>query len=131
MRFWQAQQGLPATGICDQECWKRLFPGASAAAADRLTAMLARLGEDHAAFPAEGAYKWRVDVTGIRVNGAPARGSEGPPTSVRNIWDQFGAAISNWSTRLSVPAELIVATLGTESSGKANAIRFEPRYASD
>ncbi len=131
MRFWQAQQGLSATGICDEECWKRLFPTASDAAADRLAQMLARLGEDHAAFPAEGAYKWRVDATGVRINGAPARGSEGPPTSVRNIWDQFGAAISNWSTRLSVPAELIVATIGTESSGKPSAIRFEPRYISD
>jgi peptidoglycan hydrolase-like protein with peptidoglycan-binding domain len=121
MRSWQAQQGLPATGTCDEECWKRLFPAASDAAVDRLTQIVARLGQDHAAFPTEGAYNWRVDSTGVRINAAPARG----------IWDQFGAAISIWSTRLSVPAELIVATIGSESSGKPNAIRFERHYTSD
>lgn len=131
MRSWQAQQGLPTTGICDEECWKRLFPVAADAAADRLAQIITRLGQDHAAFPAEGAYNWRVDATGVRINAAPARGSGGPPLTLRNIWDQFGTAISTWSTRLSVPAELIVATIGTESSGKATAIRFEPHYTSD
>lgn len=131
LRSWQAQQGIPATGTCDEECWKRLFPAASDAAADRLTQLIARMGQDHAAFPAEGAYNWRVDATGLRINAAPARGSGGPPVTVRGIWDQFGTAISTWSTRLSVPAELIVATIGTESSGKPNAIRFEPRYNTD
>src|SRR5581483_2223376 len=86
---------------------------------------------DHTAFPADGAYKWRIDRTGLRINDAPARGSGGPPVTVRAIWEQFGTAIANWSTRLSVPAELIIATILTESSGKANAIRFEPRYISD
>ena len=131
MRSWQARQGLPATGICDAECWKRLFPAAADAAANRLTQIVAHLSEDHAAFPAEGAYNWRVEAAGIRINSAPVRGSGGPPTTVRGIWDQFGTAIASWSTRLSVPAELIVATIGTESSGKPNAIRREPHYISD
>lgn len=131
LRSWQAQQGLPATGICDEECWKRLFPAASDAAAGRLTQLITRMGQDHAAFPAEGAHNWRVDGTGLRINAAPARGSGGPPVTVGSIWEQFGVAISTCSTRLSVPAELIVATIGTESSGKPNAIRFEPHYSSD
>jgi peptidoglycan hydrolase-like protein with peptidoglycan-binding domain len=131
LRSWQIQQGIAATGTCDEQCWKRLFPTASDAAADRLTQMVARQGQDHAAFPAQGAYNWRVDGTGLRINSAPARGSESAPANIRRIWEQFGAAISTWSTRLSVPAELIVATIGTESSGDPKAIRREPRYTSD
>lgn len=131
LRWWQTQQGIPATGVCDEQCWKRMFPTASDAAGDRLAQIVARLGQDHAAFPAPGAYNWRVDVTGVCINAAPARGSGGTPMTVRGIWEQFGAAISTWSTRLSVPAELIVATIATESSGQANAIRLEPHYSSD
>jgi hypothetical protein len=130
LRSWQTQQGLPVTGVCDADCWKRLFPNAPDPA-DRLTQLTARLGQAHAAFPADGAYNWRVDGTGLHINDAPARGSGGSPATVRGIWEQFGPAITTWSTRLSVPAELIVATIGTESSGKPNAIRFEPRYTSD
>jgi hypothetical protein len=131
LREWQIQQGLPATGICDEECWKRLFPTASDAAANRLTQITGRLGQDHAAFPAQGSYNWRVDATGLRINTAPARGTGGPPATVRGIWDRFGAAISTWSTRLSVPAELIVATIGTESGGEPDVVRLEPHYVSD
>jgi peptidoglycan hydrolase-like protein with peptidoglycan-binding domain len=130
MRAWQAKQGLPTTGICDAGCWKLLFPDAPDPAT-RLTQLVAQMAQDHAAFPADGAYTWKLDATGLHIDNKAARGSGGPPVTVRNIWEQFGTAISTWSTRLSVPAELIVATIGTESSGDPKALRHEPRYKSD
>jgi hypothetical protein len=130
MRAWQAKQGLPVTGVCDAECWKRLFPAAPTPS-DRLAQMVSRLGQDHFAFVADGAYKWRVDPAGLHIDAASAQGSRGQPVTVRGIWEKFGTAITTWSTQLCVPAELIVATIGTESSGDAGAIRHEPDYKSD
>lgn len=131
IRAWQAGKCLPTTGVCDDETWKQLFPDAASAAGSRLAQLCTRLMHDHAVFPADGAHVWRLDATGLRINGAAARGSGGPPATVRSIWYQYGTAISTWSTRLSVPAELIVATIATESSGQAAAIRLEPKYVSD
>ena len=129
VRAWQTQQGIPATGTCDEATWKRLFPDATDAGADRLSQLTARLREDHSRF--QGSCRWRLERDGIHIDGAPAHGSGGPPETVGRIWAQFGEPITRWSTRLGVPAELIVATIATKSSGNPKAIRFEPHYKSD
>jgi hypothetical protein len=135
LKTWQARQGLPATGKCDEDAWNQLFPEALAAAGARLSGLLPRLTQDHTVFPPDNsfakAYVWRLDRTGLCIDKSPARGSGGPPDTVRRIWEQFGAAISGWCNRLSVPAELIVATIATESGGDPQAVRLEPGYISD
>lgn len=129
LKAWQTSQGLPATGVCDAAMWHRLFPDAAEAGSGRVAGMLARLRDDHARFP--GGHVWRVSPAGIHINGAPPQGTGGEPVTIRRLWTQFGTAITRWSTDLQVPAELIVATIATETSGKPEAIRFEPNYTSD
>lgn len=135
LQSWQKSQALAPTGVCNEDCWNRLFPDAMTVATERLTSFAARLKVDHAVFPADGsngkAYSWHLEPTGVCIDGKPAAGSGGPPETVGKVWQRFGAAITGWSTRLAVPAELIVATIATESSGNPAAIRFEPHYGSD
>jgi hypothetical protein len=129
MRAWQAREGLPPTGACDEACWNRLFPDAPDAATTSLAQMVARLRDNHSRFP--GGCHWRLDRDGIHIDGNAAHGSGGEPVTVGRIWRSYGEAIARSSARYGVPAELVVATIATESDGKPDAIRFEPGYVSD
>ncbi len=128
-RAWESRVGMAQDGICTEAAWKRLFPQADDARTDRWTRGLSLLTQDHNRFPGE--CRWRLCSEGIGINGAAPVGSGGEPATIERIWDDFGAAITAWSTRLGVPAELIIATIATESGGDPNAIRFEPHYRSD
>ncbi len=50
---------------------------------------------------------------------------------VRKIWADFKAPIVQWADHYGVPVEIIIATIATESRGKATALRKEPGYRSD
>jgi soluble lytic murein transglycosylase-like protein len=77
------------------------------------------------AFP--GGVGWRTTKEGVLVEGeAEPRGTIGQPSTVRRIWRDFGADILRVSTEIGVPAELIVATIATESRGNPDAERTEP-----
>ncbi len=128
-RAWEGRVGMAQDGVCTEAAWAKLFPQAEAARADHWTQGLALLMQDHSRFA--GNCRWRLTVEGIGIDGAPAAGSAGAPATIQRIWDNFGTSIANWSTRLGVPAELILATVATESGGDPNAIRFEPHYRSD
>jgi hypothetical protein len=75
--------------------------------------------------------QWQVTKDGIAIDGQPPQGTPGEPETVRRVLEDFGDAIRHWSTTLSVPAELIVATVCTESSGRPEAMREEPGFVSD
>jgi hypothetical protein len=50
---------------------------------------------------------------------------------VTRVWESYGDAINRTARARRVPCELIVATICTESGGKADAVREEPGFVSD
>lgn len=77
------------------------------------------------AFP--GGVGWRTTKDGVLVEGEPEPvGTVGAPNTVRRIWRDFGADILRVSAEVGVPAELLVATIATETRGDPNASRTEP-----
>ena len=75
--------------------------------------------------------RWRLTATGIEIEGSGVERSAGRPVTVTRIWADFGAAINAAAKTHRVPVELIIATIATESSGRADAVRLEPGYVSD
>src|SRR4051812_27568288 len=75
---------------------------------------------------------WAVTPRGVTVAGRLER-SPGPPNTVIHVWETYHAAINAAASRYTVPAQLIIATICTESNppGNAGSIRFEPGYKSD
>jgi hypothetical protein len=77
------------------------------------------------AFP--GGIGWRTTPGGVLIEGEPEPvGTVGAPNTVRRIWRDFGPIILQASAEIGVPAELIVATIATESRGNPDAMRTEP-----
>jgi hypothetical protein len=128
-RVWETRAGMTPDGICNATAWAKLFPATDTIRTDHWSRGLSLLLQEHSRFP--GPCRWRLSADGICIDGAAPAGSEGAPVTMQRIWDAFGASVANWSSRLGVPAELILATIATESGGDPNAIRFEPRYSSD
>jgi hypothetical protein len=77
------------------------------------------------------SIRWQVQANGVSIEESGVERTGGEPETVRRVWDRFGAAIETWSGRFGVPAELIVATICTESGGDPRAVREEPGYQSD
>jgi hypothetical protein len=74
---------------------------------------------------------WALTPTGLSIAGAAPLGSGGRVVTMRRIWITFGGSIVGWSQAQSVPAELIMACIATETSGRADAVREEPGYVDD
>jgi hypothetical protein len=90
-----------------------------------LAEIMPGLTVSHKHFP-EGV-SWMLTPEGVSVEGAPASGTAGKPTTVYNIWKRYGDLCSGSAKRYGVPVELIVATIATESRGNPNARHSEPR----
>jgi soluble lytic murein transglycosylase-like protein len=74
-----------------------------------------------------GGIGWRTTKEGVLIEGeAEPVGTVGAPNTVRRIWRDFGPLILKTSTEVGVPAELIVATIATETRGNPDAERTEP-----
>jgi Putative peptidoglycan binding domain/Transglycosylase SLT domain len=141
VKSFQATKGLPADGAAGPRTLAALFPSGSAPpavlengpgtdpAGNALPALLPELGQPHRIFPS--SVSWALTGDGISIDGAPPVGSGGQPLTVRRVWQSYGASITRWCGELGVPVELVIATICTESSGKADAIREEPGYISD
>jgi soluble lytic murein transglycosylase-like protein len=77
------------------------------------------------AFP--GGLGWRTTPAGVLLEGeVEPRGTTGAPVTVRRIWRNFGPIIVQVAEEQKVAAELIVATIATESHGDPEAVRTEP-----
>jgi uncharacterized protein (TIGR02594 family) len=85
--------------------------------------------EYHTSF--EGGVRWKLCPGGIDVEGKGIERSAGDPTTARKVWDENNTWVNEFARDYRVPAELIVATICTESSGKPKAVREEPGYSSD
>jgi soluble lytic murein transglycosylase-like protein len=77
------------------------------------------------AFP--GGIGWRNTAGGVVLEGESApQGTDGAPLTVRRIWKDFGPIILKVAVQTGVQAELIIATIATESRGVRDAMRTEP-----
>ncbi|GHD25478.1 transglycosylase SLT domain-containing protein [Halioglobus pacificus] len=101
-------------------------PVAPAPVADGTYATAALTGL-HSVF---GSVPWRLTASGLEVEGA-VNGTPGALQTVPRVWQQFGPAIRQAAREFSVPAELIIACLCTESGGNPAATREEPGYVND
>ncbi|WP_159351498.1 transglycosylase SLT domain-containing protein [Roseomonas harenae] len=95
------------------------------APAGLLAEIMPGLTQAHRHFP--DGVSWQLTPEGISVDGAPASGTAGEPSTVRGIWKRYGDLCSASAKRYGVPVELIVATIATESRGDPNARRPEPK----
>jgi soluble lytic murein transglycosylase-like protein len=77
-----------------------------------------------------GGVTWQLTRSGLVVNGRLDR-SPGTLVTIPRVWSMFGEQICAAARQYRVPVELIMATICTESSGKPEAIRFEPGYVDD
>lgn len=80
---------------------------------------------------APGGVRWRLVEGGVEVEGCGVERTPGRPVTAERVWAAHGAVINAVIGRRQMPAELVVATICTESTGRAEAIRFEPGYVSD
>jgi hypothetical protein len=95
------------------------------AAPGLLGELLPDLVKPHRHFP--DGVSWALSPRGVSIDEAPAQGTPGKPTTVRTIWQRYGALCAAAAKQYGVPVELIVATIATESAGDANARRPEPK----
>jgi len=73
---------------------------------------------------------WQLSLTGLIVANKLDY-SPGRAITVPKVYQEFKSEIAQSATEFSVPTELIVATICTESSGRSNAVRIEPGWTSD
>jgi len=129
VRTYQQQQSMKVDGIVGPLTWSKLFEETDRnTQLDKIQQILADLKAPHGFHD---SVKWNLGPDGIVIDGHPPETSGGEPQTVRKAWKNYSDSIDKWSLQLGVPAELIVATMCTETSGNASAIRKEPGYVSD
>lgn len=75
---------------------------------------------------------WRLTASGVEIEGVNGvERTRGRPVTATNIWEAYNNEINQAARKTKVPCALIVATICTESRGRADAIRTEPGYVSD
>lgn len=77
------------------------------------------------------SIRWRLTPDGVEIEGAGIERTRGAPITATRLWETWGEGIDRAAKRWRVPNALIIATIATESGGKADAVRLEPGYASD
>jgi hypothetical protein len=77
------------------------------------------------------SIEWKLTREGLFIKGSGIERTKGQPITVKKIWDNYSVFINEFADECAVPAELIVATIATESNGKVDAIRTEKNYISD
>lgn len=78
-----------------------------------------------------GGVRWRLVDAGIEIEGVGVERTPGEPVSAARVWERFGREVNAAARAHRVPAAILVATILTESSGRADAVRLEPGYVSD
>ncbi|MGG5810186.1 peptidoglycan-binding protein [Falsiroseomonas sp. CW058] len=131
VKAFQRRRGLVEDGVLGPVTWAALSGEARPAAALRTgiesvldAAALAALTRPHSRYP--DGIPWRLTRDGIELGGAPLAATEAEAAVARRVLAQYADAIVTASARFPVPAELVVATICTESSGNPRARRFEP-----
>ncbi len=95
---------------------------------DEINVSLPALCAPHRRF--EDSVRWQLTGRGVSIDGAAPQGTAGRPATVRRVRDRFGSSIERWSEEFGVPAELVIATICTESGGDPADERREPGFVS-
>jgi hypothetical protein len=121
---------MPPTGAIDRTTWSALFaaPSAAVVAREDFASITRELMKPH---QFRDSVSWSLTQAGIAINGLPATGSPGMPSTVQGILQRFGSQISAACAERAVFIELVVATIATESSGRPEVRREEPGFISD
>jgi hypothetical protein len=77
------------------------------------------------------SIRWRLVPAGVEIEGSGVERTQGVPKTVTRVWEAYAAAINRVAQVRGVPCALIIATICTESGGRAEAVRLEPGYVSD
>ena len=77
------------------------------------------------------SVEWRLTSEGVEIKGSGIERTKGNPITVTTIWEKYNKDINEYSKSYTVPVELIVATICTESGGNEKAVREEPGFISD
>lgn len=77
------------------------------------------------------SIRWRLTRDGVEIEDSGVERTKGRPATVTRVWENYGREINEAARSARVPSALIVATICTESGGKADATRLEPGYVSD
>jgi hypothetical protein len=110
---------------------KALGEEGSGAAGEVSAAVEGDLQAFHGAFDDLPGARWKLTPRGLLVEGeAQPIGSGGTPTTVGAIWSRWQTEIIAAAKEFGVPIELIIATIGAESSGNEFAERHEPGFTS-
>jgi hypothetical protein len=128
----QAARGLTQDGVVGLITWNALFAadqGGEAPTASGFAADLRILTQEHRF--REDSCRWCLTPQGLSIDGELPRGTSGDPETARRVWRDYRASIERWCTGAGVPVELVMATICTESGGRADAERMEPGYISD
>jgi soluble lytic murein transglycosylase-like protein len=131
VKAFQRRRGLVEDGVLGPVTFAALTGAAQPGAALRTgvasvldAATLAALQQPHRRYP--DGVAWRLVRDGIEVGGALATPTAAEAKMAEAVLRDFGDAIVTASARFPVPAELVVATICTESGGNPRAKRFEP-----
>ncbi len=129
VRAFQKSKGLKVDGVAGPLTWAALFDSESQEPGqNKLQIVLPDLKENHGF---RDSTQWQLTSEGICIAGAAPEVFGGEPKTVRRVWGNFLEPIQEWSAKFGVPAELIVATICTESGGDPKSLREEPGYISD
>jgi len=128
VKRFQQSRGLTVDGIVGPLTWTEAFAEISNPAREKIDQAIDSLMEPHNIF---GGVSWSLNNNGISIEENLPEDTGGQPKTVARIWQDYGKSISHWSEKFGVPAELIVATICTETRGDPSAVREEPGYISD
>jgi Transglycosylase SLT domain len=78
-----------------------------------------------------GGVRWKLTPEGVFVEGSGIERTAGVPSTVTRAWETYSEAINRWGAEYGVYAELILATMCTETTAKPTARRNEPGWTSD
>ncbi len=98
---------------------------------DFISRVLPQLTSLHRAFEDRPiGIAWKLTPIGLEIE-SRIKGTNGELVTVPNVWSRYQNFIVKWAEYYAVPVELIIATICTESHGRADAVRQEPDYISD
>lgn len=130
VRAFQRSRGLDVDGVAGPLTWTAIFRDTGKdTAGEKIRKAVEDLKQPHRF---KDSVVWQLTAEGIIIDQKrPPETFGGEPKTVRGVWQRFRDPIEKWSVKFGVPAELIIATICTESGGDPKALRKEPGYVSD